>query len=152
MSLKKVEQVKQDKGFKLFDLIIYGVILAVVAATFIAVFVTRDTSELSGIRVYAKAEVVFEYDFESVTLCKDGVTYEEDGDGIKVKVEIDGDINIFYIEKAKRTVKMTEANCHGKQCVYSHEIEDNSSIIYCSPHSLKIEPMKIDVDDPIIIM
>jgi len=26
MSLKKIEQVKRDKGFKIFDLIIYGVL------------------------------------------------------------------------------------------------------------------------------
>ena len=151
MSLKKVEQVKKDRGFKLFDLIIYGAILAAVIVTFIAVYVTRDTSELSGIRVYAKAEIVFEYDFSSASSFSEGVEVKEDGDTITVTVNLDGDLNVFKIDKSKHTVKMTEANCHGKHCVYSREISNNSSIIYCSPHGLKIEPMKRDYNGPIII-
>ena len=43
MSLKKIEQVKKDKGFRLFDLIIYGVIVLTVAVLFIVIFTTRDT-------------------------------------------------------------------------------------------------------------
>ena len=31
MSLKKIEQVKADKGFKIWDLVIYGVVLALTA-------------------------------------------------------------------------------------------------------------------------
>ena len=42
MSLKKVEQVKADKGFKIWDLIIYGVIAVTVAVLFIVIFATKD--------------------------------------------------------------------------------------------------------------
>ena len=52
MSLKKIEQVKEDKGFRLFDLIIYGIIVLTVAALFIAVFATRNTDTLTGVRIY----------------------------------------------------------------------------------------------------
>ena len=63
MSLKKVTQVKADKGFKLPDLIIYCALLVLVAVTFIVVFTTRDDSPLKGIRIYVKSEIVYEYDF-----------------------------------------------------------------------------------------
>ena len=55
MSLKKIEQVKKDKGFKLFDLIIYGVVAVLVAVLFIVVFTTRDASPLTGVRIYLRA-------------------------------------------------------------------------------------------------
>jgi len=44
MSLKKIQQVKKDKGFKIFDLIIYGIIILTVAVLFIAIFATRNTN------------------------------------------------------------------------------------------------------------
>ena len=65
MSLKKVEQVKADKGFKIWDLIIYGAIAVIVAVLFITLFAVRDTSPLKGIRVVLGNEVVYEYDFEN---------------------------------------------------------------------------------------
>ena len=51
MSLKKVRQTKADKGFKIWDLIVYGAIIALAVVLFIVVFTTRDTSPLSGIRI-----------------------------------------------------------------------------------------------------
>ena len=50
MSLKKIEQVKADKGFKIFDLIVYAVIIVSVAVAFTVLFTVRDDSPLSGIR------------------------------------------------------------------------------------------------------
>ena len=77
MSLKKIEQVKKDKGFKIFDLIIYGVIIITVAVLFIVVFTTRNTDPLTGIKVYVNSEIVFEYEF--------GVTASPD-DAIKSEI------------------------------------------------------------------
>ena len=51
MSLKKVAEVKKDRGFKIWDLIIYGTVLLLAAALFIAVFATRNTDPLSGVRI-----------------------------------------------------------------------------------------------------
>ncbi len=65
MSLKKVSQVKADKGFKIWDLIVYGAIVIIIAVIFIAVFVTKDAGPLKGIRIYSAENLVFEYDFTS---------------------------------------------------------------------------------------
>ena len=155
MSLKKVEQVKKDKGFRLFDFIIYGVILAIVAITFIVVFTTRNDDPLTGVKVYVNAEEVFTYEFggEPVYSESDTVTVEEDNKGITVTIRTANDgLNIVYINKSAKTVKMTEANCKGKQCVYFPEMSKNTNFIYCSPHGVKIEPLTTNYGDPNLIM
>lgn len=157
MSLKKIEQVKQDRGFKLFDLIIYGLVLLAVAALFIAVFATRDKSPVTGIKIYIRAEAVFEYSFGSAvpsgeTLDK-RVETKEDENGVTVTVRADEKhLNVIYIDKAKKTAKMTEANCKGGQCKYFPAIDDNNKYIYCDPHGVKVEPLSRDWDNPNIII
>ena len=148
MALKKIEQVKKDRGFKLFDIIIYGAIILIVVVLFIVLFTTRDSSSLTGIRITVKAEIVFEYEFGSTPQYSDIVTVEEDGKGITVTIETDGDKNVVFIDKDKKTAKMIEANCKGKQCIYFAEMNDNSDFIYCSPHGLKVEPLIQDLDSP----
>ena len=148
MALKKIEQVKKDRGFKLFDIIIYGAIILIVVVLFIVLFTTRDSSSLTGVRITVKAEIVFEYEFGSTPQYSDIVTVEEDGKGITVTIETDGDKNVVFIDKDKKTAKMIEANCKGKQCIYFAEMNDNSDFIYCSPHGLKVEPLIQDLDSP----
>lgn len=152
MSLKKIEQVKKDKGFKIFDLIIYGVILLTVAAVFIAVFTTRNSNPLSGVRIYVASAQVFEYEFggQPLKIEGGGVTVEvvEEGAGMTVTVRTDGGYNVLYIDKSARTAKMRKADCHSQQCVYFPEMKDNSGFIYCDPHGLRVEPLIKDYDSP----
>ena len=158
MSFKKIEQVKNDKWFSLFDLIIYGSIIILVAVLFIVIFTTRDTNPLSGVRIYASAQAVYEYEFGKTQkgedgILSDGVEVEEDGDGITVTIRsADGDYNVVYIDKSKKSVKMIKANCRGGQCLDFPSMNDNSKFIYCSPHGIKIEPYTKDLDDPNIIL
>ena len=157
MSLKKIEQVKKDKGFKIFDLIIYGVILVTVAALFISIFTTRNTDPLTGIKVYLSSEVVFEYEFGVTASAQDGVKSEvvqaeEDGNKIKLTVKDGSDLNVIEIDKSKTTVKMVEANCKGKQCLYFPTMDNNSKYIYCSPHRVRVEPFINKLNDPNIII
>ena len=63
MSLKKIEQVKADKGFKIWDLVIYGVVLALTAVLFVVIFTTRNTDPLTGVEITVRGEIVFEYEF-----------------------------------------------------------------------------------------
>lgn len=149
MSLKKVEAVKKDKGFKIFDLIVYGVIIALAVILFVVVFTTKDTSALSGVRIYSKGEAVFEYNFGTFEYKKlsDSVTVEvEEADGaVTVKVITSDGYNTIRIDKSGK-VKVTEADCKNKDCMYIPEITDNSGIIYCSPHGLRVVPYNFDPD------
>ena len=147
MSLKKIEQVKKDRGFKLFDIIIYGAVLLIVAALFIAVFTTRNTDPLTGVKVTYKAQVVLEYEFGSgIKSVSDQVELEENDGGLTLTIRSNGDYNVIYIDKSKKTVKMKDANCRGKQCLYFAEIKNNSGFIVCEPHGVKVEPLISNFD------
>lgn len=152
MSLKKIKQVKEDKGFKIFDLVIYGAILLAVAAMFIAVFATRNGDPLTGVRIYYSAETVFEYEFGGEPVYSDCVSVEETDAGLTVTVTVAEGKNVLYIDKQAKTAKMAEADCNGKQCTYFAAISDNNGLIYCNPHKLRIEPLFKNLDSPDIIM
>ena len=148
MSQKTLENVKKDKGFRIFDLILYGVVILIVAVSFIAVFATKDRRPLTGVKVYLEEIAVFEYDFEND---KYEITegYEEivvvtpKGESLQVKISTEAGYNLIIIEKKGR-VRIKEADCHGRDCVYSPAITDNNGIIFCSPHRLKITPSNYD--------
>lgn len=149
MSLKKIQQVKRNKAFVIWDVIVYGVIIAVTLAIFLAVFLTRDTSPLKGVRISVEDLVVYEYNFESGDEKLNEAFVEKLDDG-KIKVTSKYGYNIIEIESGG--VKVTDADCGKLDCVYTGEIKDNSGIIYCSPHKLKIQPYGFDIDDGNIII
>ncbi len=154
MSLKKVRQTKADKGFKIWDLIVYGAIIALAVVLFIVVFTTRDTSPLSGIRIYSKGAAVFEYSFESGKYQKlseaADLEISDEGDKLIIKISCSEGYNVVELGKSGY-VKVTDADCANKDCVHMHDIVDNSSAIYCTPHGLRIVPYEFE-DDGIIIM
>lgn len=156
MSLKKIEQVKKSGGFKIWDLIVYGVIAAIIVVVFIAVFSTRDTASLNGIKVTVQGNDVFKYNFESKEIDyidENTVTVlSEDGNVIEVKVECGGGYNVITVNK-DGSVKMKEADCSKfhPDCVYMAEIKDNSGFIYCMPHGLRIESYKFEPNKDVLM-
>lgn len=155
MSLKKIDEVKADKGFKLLDIIIYGIIIAIVAALFITLFATRDEGALRGIRIYVRSVAVFEYDFSngSYNVLEDAFITVEEGTPLTVRVNTaDGGYNLVQMDPVERTVKVVEADCGRLDCVYTPAISDNNGIIYCSPHFMRILPYDFENDDGYIIM
>ena len=149
MSLKKVEEVKADKGFKIFDLIIYGAVAVLIAVVFLAVFLTRDNSSFDGVRVYVRDECVYEYVFSEGGSVLDNRVTEEVKDGkVVVTVTVDGHgYNKFEIDLEKKSVSMVEANCSiAPDCVYMPEITDNNKFISCEPHRLEILPLNYNKD------
>lgn len=159
MSLKKIQQVKKDKGFKICDLFVYGAILLIVAVLFIVIFTTKDTSPLSGVKIYVDNVSVFEYDFTkneySIPQTQTQVEVSEaneNGQGVlTVTVFAGGGKNVVKINKAEFKVWVSEADCGKADCVYTPAITDNSGIIFCSPHRLRIVPFNFQPDDIIII-
>lgn len=155
MSLKKVADVKADKGFRIWDLIIYGVIAALAVILFAVIFATRDTGPLSGIRVYVANEAVFEYDFTSgeyTNLNPSVAGIISDGDDcLTIRINATEGYNIVVIDKSG-SVKVSEADCTKNDCVYYPAISDNSGFIYCLPHRLKILPCDFNPDNGNLIM
>ncbi|MCD8309387.1 MAG: NusG domain II-containing protein [Clostridia bacterium] len=146
MSLKKIEEIKSNKFFKVWDIIIYAVLAVVIVALFLSVFLTSDNSPLSGINVYYNNEVVFTYAFDDnkyEILSESNISVEEDDNSLTVYFTTDGGDghNTIYIDTSNKTVKVTESDCSNrKDCVYMSAISDNSGLIVCTPHRLKIMP------------
>ena len=165
MSLKKVEQVKRDKGFKLPDLIIYGAIIVLVAVLFIVIFAVPSSESLRGVRIKIYGTAVFACNFEDGTYCaltEDGsVEFTEPEDGKQlVTVKTDHGYNVVEINYTDRIVKVVEADCPNGDCIYSNLqpaqiIKSNKSLpVYCNPHGVLIEPLDYtpDYDSPDITM
>lgn len=149
MALKKIEQVKRDKGFRIFDLVIYGVVLLLVAALFITIFTTRNTDPLTGVKVTYRGQLVFEYEFSvGVTTLSEDIEMVEDDNGITLTIRSKDEYNVIYIDKRKKTAKMQDANCgRYKQCVnYYRELKNNSGSIICLPHNVTISPLVSQYD------
>lgn len=152
MSLKKVDAVKADKGFKIFDLIIYGGVIALAVILFTVLFVTKSNDQVNGFRIYLNNTVVYEYSFNSGEKFRDKcVQTVEDNEKLVITVSADGgEFNTVEIGK-DGYVKMINANCGKKDCVYTPELSV-SGIIYCPPHALRIVPLNLDEDDGNIII
>lgn len=154
MSLNKVTEVKADKGFKIRDLAVYGAVILIIAVIFIAVFVTRDTSPLKGVKIYTDEVLVFEYNFtngEYKNSSLETVTVTPAENSLKIKITANGGYNVVEINTKERAVKVTEADCGKRDCVYTAAITNSSGMIYCSPHKLRILPYDFEADDNIII-
>ncbi|MDE7379599.1 MAG: hypothetical protein K2N14_00980, partial [Clostridia bacterium] len=77
MSLKKIDQIKESKWFRVWDLIVYGIIAVLVVALFLTIFLTRDSSPVSGIKITHGGVTVFEYDYETDKYSKLDAEYIE---------------------------------------------------------------------------
>ncbi|MCD7729215.1 MAG: NusG domain II-containing protein [Clostridia bacterium] len=152
MSLKKIEQIKTNKFFRVWDLVIYAVIAVVIVVLFLSVFLSSDSSPLSGIEVYYDNEIIFTYLFESDSydiISESNISVEEGEDVLTVYFTTDGGDghNTIVIDKSAVTVTVTEADCSNrKDCVYTAAIKDNGGVIACTPHKLKIMPMDYSDD------
>lgn len=165
MSLKKIEQVKSDRGFKLPDLIIYGVIIVLVAVLFVVTFATRNFEKLRGVTIKIYGTAVFACNFDDGTygaLVEDGsVEFTEPEGGVQlVTVKTTQSYNAVEINYTDRTAKVVEADCRHGDCIYSNLrpaliIKSNKSLpIYCNPHGVIIEPLDYtpDYNSPDITM
>ena len=80
MSLKKVEQVKKSKWFRPWDLLIYGLLAAIIAAFFIAFALVGRGGKSEGFAVAYKGGDVFLYYFDGDydLLSREYITVEEE--------------------------------------------------------------------------
>lgn len=154
MAVKKIDQIKRGKLFRISDLIVYGVLAAIILALFLTVFLTRDKSSAESVEVLYRGERVFLYDFstgkyDAASPGRIKVVYDTDGRlEIEFTEENGAGYNRIVFDRNEKSVKVTEANCSSrKDCVYTPAIKSNSEVISCAPHSLLIRPVSIEVED-----
>lgn len=159
MSLKKIRQVKADKGFKIGDLILYGAVAVLIAALFLTFFLTSDTTPAQGFQITYNGNAVFRYDFYeekyAVLRAENIEIVSESEEELLLVFYTDGrgGYNKITVDKGNRSVRVTDADCSArKDCVYMPAVSDNSSVIVCMRHSMVIEPLDYEiVDDGIIL-
>ncbi|MCD8201841.1 MAG: hypothetical protein LUD47_07245 [Clostridia bacterium] len=151
MSIKKIDQIKKkDKGFKIWDIVIYVLIVLAVVALFLAVFLTRSKDALAGFYVYYKSDIVFDYDFSDFEIleCDPAhvIVEEETNTSLTIRFFVDEespyeDCNVIFVDKEELSVDVIEADCSShKECYYMDPITDTGSAIICSPHRMNIIP------------
>lgn len=149
MSIKKIEQVKAAKWFKIWDLLVYGLLIGVIAALFIVFAFVGKGGRLDGITVSYKGERIFTYSFtqDKFELFKaDYIEVKADGgERLELTFYTDGKsgYNDIEINKKDKSVKVVASDCSThKDCVYTPALSGSRSVpILCTPHALSIAPL-----------
>ena len=150
MSLKKVQQVKKDRLFRLWDILVYGVIIVLIVVLFVVFVFTSGGGTATGIEVYYNGTLAFSYSFETdeYEIClQENIAVEDGGDVLTVTFcTDDGNLqelvnyNIIEIDKMACTASVTEADCsNSKECVNSPAIPNSYNLpITCVVHRLVV--------------
>ncbi len=160
MSLKETKQVRKNKFFTRWDSVVYIVLAAAIALSFIVLFfVSSGQAPLDHLEIRSRGERIAVYTFEDGSLqpmagCEDRFRTEEDGtDTLLIYIYTeDGGYNLLAVDNAARTADMRDADCSsGKDCTYMH-IGRAGQTIVCVPHSLVIEGFGGEDDDSGIVI
>ena len=132
-------EIKKRPPLKKTDAILFSLLVILTCVLFFAFF--KGNGELNEIFIEIKNEKCFSYSFASdsykVEEGFDNFIAVEKTDGIyTVKINTDGHFNLIEINTVKKTVKMKDADCPNKDCVFSFEIVRNGQQIACVPHRL----------------
>ena len=106
------------------DIFLIVLILAIIAGTFTAFLLSRDTTN---------AKVVIRVDGEVVG------TYDLSVDNT---IEINGGSNLLEIKDGK--ANMIEADCPDLLCVHQRQIKENGESIICLPNKVVVEIQSAD--------
>ncbi len=154
MSFKKIEQIRQTKYFRLWDVLVYGIIILIIAAIFLAVFLTKDNTPANGFKIRYADKTVFTYDFESGRYeysLTDGYIAIDGEDGNTLNITFytpdKSGYNKITVDKQSRKVKVVDADCSliRKDCVNAIAMDN---VITCLPHQMYIEPLLKRVFNP----
>lgn len=146
------EQIKSNKPFKIWDLVLYCPILVLVLALLFAfvIFPADSAVESTGFKIILNDKEVFVFDYSTRTYSLDPESIDQiivedlSGGFCIVKVISDknsGAFNTVTANIEKHMVSVTESNCsESKECVHTPDIKDSHGVIVCAPHKLKVVP------------
>ncbi len=140
MSVKKIEELKNDKGFKKTDVLVYGALVCLIAVFLTAALVLRDDTPLKGFRIYVGNDAVFDYEVNGeYTVLNSCVKVTETDGGLELYIKCGDGYNVVSI-KDEGFVSVTDADCFAGTCIRMPEIRNNGGYIFCSAHALLIQP------------
>lgn len=144
MSVKSLQNVRESKPFRPADLIVYGVLIALIAALLTAFVFTRAAVPLSeiyadvgGERVLAWSVAAEKLTVTAVWQDRAEVTATAGATTVRLYIDEHGHYNV--IEFTAAGAKITDANCSAhKDCVHTPALTDAADVIICVPHKLKL--------------
>ena len=143
MKKKGVEDVKKSKYFSVWDVIPY-VTVVVVAVALLLVFLLPEKQEMTRFYVvYGDTEILsFDFDKDEFVFTEgyeEGIEIKDENGGHSVRVSTQDGTNVFFVNVAERSVKMTDADCsYSQDCTYMPKSEKEGDSIICVPNKLKI--------------
>ena len=149
MSREMLEQTNRAAWFKVWDILIYALILLFLLALFLCFVIFPGREQLSGIEILVKNERVFFCDFEEGSYTIEDVSrvrVEESGDLLLVTVTTEEGSNIVSVDTKARRADMTDADCSwSRDCVHMPAIENTASApVSCIPHGVVVMPVRGD--------
>lgn len=143
MSIKKIEEEKNNKIFKKLDLIVYLVIALVVISLFLAIVVPNKAEKVDSIIGTIDDTIIFEYSYSKDSIeyfDKSFVEAENEANSVTISISSKYGHNVLFIDKIKREAKIISADCSvSKDCTYMIIKNINDGIV-CVPHHLIIKP------------
>ena len=146
--MSRIEEIKKRKPFALWDLLIYGILIAVILLLF-GIFVFSGSGKAaSGIQIMNfNGKVIYTYEYaagkgEITEEWKERIEEKEEDGVLYVTVYHDDakeEFNILAIDLNKKTAVMHDANCSfRKDCTKMNKITSERNVILCIPYNLKI--------------
>ena len=131
--MEEIKKTLSERPVKIGDLFVYILLIAIVALCFLlsAFSVERGDS----FDVYSHGEIVLQYSFEDGSYRISGSAVEKI-DEDKFIIRCDRGYNVLTVDREKKDVVVTDADCVGKECTLMKL--SNGSII-CAPHSLIVK-------------
>ena len=153
MSQNRLNEEKSNKMFKMADLFVYGLILALIVGLFIGFVFTKSSKDIDVIEFYQKDEKIIEYSFKLDEL--NIISNQENIDVIKksgnyyVTIKDGEKFNFLEINTENKKIEVKETNCSkSKDCTHM-SITKEGDVIICVPNKLNIKVKTKDVQKPI---
>ncbi len=154
MSRKTIENIKTNKPFMWWDILVYVLLALLVVGLFWGIVWSKDNDKISAVEFVQNDRIILTYDFGTDTFQSNAQNVKIDATSHGYMVTVtsqDGKgFNKVAINIYDRSVDVVDADCsRSKECVHSRAITNNTASIICMPHSLIIRAISDTIKPPI---
>ncbi len=154
MSRKTIENIKTNKPFMWWDILVYVLLALLVVGLFWGIVWSKDNDKITAVEIVQNDIVILTYDFatDEMKTYSSFVKVDTTSHGYMVTVtNQDGKgFNKMAINIYEKSVDVVDANCsRSKECMHTRPITHNTDSIICMPHSLIIRAVSDTIKPPI---
>lgn len=157
MSVERIQQEKENKFFRKWDIVVYSVLILIIVAIFLIVFIPKSKDQISAFEIkYGDIQVCeYNFDTDSVTYNPEYITIEKVSQTMYKFTFAENkngeDYNIIMVDLTNRNITCEDADCStSKECTHM-KITKMGDTIICIPHRLFIAPIgESEIKDPVL--